>query len=234
MGESGEAKRDLITVAIEEREELAATAADLYVSIVGESFFTGSAALKKTREVNDLVTALGAAGVAERDVQLQSVRATTATGILRKSSSARYHLRVHCPNLELVGEAVGVITAQKNTDLSPIVWEYADAADVRARLLDRATTRAHETARRIAANLGTRLAGVHRFDERYHDPEDRHGDLNAETDAMFRRKSRRNAIDFEEVPEALGMNVSHRKLVRLRVEVDYHVSGYAGPVSPAQ
>ena len=218
---------DVISVSAEAKEELRASSADLYVAIVGESFFTGSAALKKTKEVHELVAALKAAGVDEKDVHLQSVRAVASTGILRKSSSARYHLRVHCTGLETVGEAVGAITAQKNTDLRPIVWRYAEGDGVRDRLLDAATRTAHDRARRIAANLGIRLAGVHRFAETFHDPEQYAGDPFA-LEAMassIRRRTIDKVIDLDEMGDP-GMSVSHLKDVRLRVEVDYYVSDY--------
>ena len=227
---------DLISVATEVREELSATAADLYVSVVGESFFTGSAAMTKTREVNDLLAALAAAGIGERDVHLQSVRAFTSTGRLRKSSAAKYYLRVHCPTLETVSEAMAAIMSQKNTDLRPIVWRYPDAAGLHDRLLDVATRKVHERAKRIVANLGIRLAGVHRYDEKYFDPEANRGDPFAGEYLGGPGATIDKTMDqtIDRLGEELGMTVSHLKEVRLRVEVDYYVSDYVrGDAPPA-
>jgi uncharacterized protein YggE len=230
---------DLISVSADVSEEVSATSADLFVAIVGQSFFTGSAALEKTKEVNDLVVALGIAGVPQRDVHLQSVRATNAAGILRKSSAAKYHLRVHCPTLEVVGEAIGAITSQKNADLRPIVWRYPDADGLHDRLLDVATRRAHDRARRIANNLGIRLAGVHRYDEKFADPEALalQNPFIAHPFALHRATIDKTMDITLSEREDLGMNVSHIKEVRLRAEIDYYVSDYFGggdvPSEPA-
>ena len=214
---------DTISVVADVNEELKATGADLDMILVGTSFYTGSAALKKTKEVNELVAALAAVGVSEKDVHLQSVSAAAASaGVLKKSSSARYHLRVHCEGLEQVGEAIGVITAQKNTELQPIRWRYPGLDGLHDRLLDTATRLAHDRARRIAAHLGIRLAGVHRFDEKLIDPEQQN---EAALDAL---RTMDCSIDRTRgVP--LEIAVSHLKEVRLRVEVDYYVSDYVGP-----
>lgn len=230
MSQEAPVRLDLISVSAEVREELAASSADLFVSIVGQSFFTGSAALEKTKEVNDLVVALSSAGIAPKDIHLQSVRATTSSGVLRKSSAAKYQLRIHCQTLESVGEAIGAITSQKNTDLRPIVWRYPDNDGVHDRLLNVATKRAHERARRIADNLGIRLAGVHRYVEEFADPEAVRrnpfveGTLAEVGMGIDKTIDRLRAEDRED----LGMAVSHVKEVRLRVEIDYYVSDYFG------
>jgi uncharacterized protein YggE len=228
MSNEAPIRLDLISVSAEVSEELAASAADLFVSIVGQSFFTGSAALEKTKEVNDLVVALSSAGIAAKDIQLQSVRATTSSGVLRKSSAATYQLRIHCQTLESVGEAIGAITSQKNTDLRPIVWRYPDNDGVHDRLLNLATQRAHERARRIADNLGIRLAGVHRYVEEFADPESMRRNPFVEGATAGVRARIDKTIDRLEDREELGMAVSHLKEARLRVEIDYYVSDYFG------
>lgn len=218
---------DTITVTADVKEELRASMADLYVNIVGSSFFTGSMALKKTKEVNELVAALAAAGVGEGDVYLESIRAAAASGgVLRKNSSARYRLRVRCATLEVVGEAIGAITAQKNAELDPIVWRYPNAEGVGDRLLDAATRLAHERAKRIAAHLGISLTGVRNFDAKMSDPE--------RAFDPFAHVSRGHTLDktMDRSAGTLDMVVSHVKEVRLRVEVDYYVAGYNGNVAP--
>ena len=53
-----ERKPDLITVTAKHKETLAATGVDLHVTIRGESFVTGKAALRKAKEVAKLVSEL--------------------------------------------------------------------------------------------------------------------------------------------------------------------------------
>ena len=54
-----ESKPDTIKVTAFHREEVSATHVDLYVSVKGSSVVSGDAALKKAKEVNQLVEALG-------------------------------------------------------------------------------------------------------------------------------------------------------------------------------
>jgi len=82
-------KSDCINVSETETQELASDRADLFVTVRGSSFFTGQAALHKAREVAQLVSNLTNFGLAQSDIQLQSVTAETASGVLGKTSAAR-------------------------------------------------------------------------------------------------------------------------------------------------
>src|SRR5687768_5641683 len=106
---------DLIKIVATHEAEVEATAADLHVSIQGSTLFTGSAALKKAREVAQLVADLATVGVAEADERLQGVQANVSTHLLGKTSAAVYAVKIHVASLERVGDVVGVIAAQKNT-----------------------------------------------------------------------------------------------------------------------
>ena len=69
---------------------------DLHVTVKGSSVVSGDAALKKAKEVNQLVEALISLGVKEDAVKLQGVNIETSSGVLVKSSSASYRLRIRC------------------------------------------------------------------------------------------------------------------------------------------
>lgn len=68
-------KPDVIVIAASHEEDVLAGSADVWVSVHGSSLFTGRAALRKAKEVSELVTALQQAGFPEEDISLASVRA---------------------------------------------------------------------------------------------------------------------------------------------------------------
>jgi uncharacterized protein YggE len=220
--EAGE-RPDVITVSVVCREEVRADRADLFVVVKGSSLVTGDAALRKAREVGQLVADLTGHGISENDIELEGVYAEAATGMLGRSSSAKYLLKVRCADLNRLADVLGIITAQKNTTLRFLAWGYPEDEGARARRLDAAIHAANEKARRIAAGLGVTLLGVHSFREAYADPEEKTPPPAAlDEDALFTR--RRDAA--RDMGEALGMEVSHTKEVTLQVEVEYCISRF--------
>lgn len=97
-------KPDTITATVSRREELGADKVDIHVTIKGSSLITGNAALKKAREVSQLVSALLEVKIKVEDITLTSVRAESSSGILGKSTSAAYQLRIKCNDLELLAD----------------------------------------------------------------------------------------------------------------------------------
>lgn len=214
---------DVITVCASHAQDVSADRADLFVVITGASLVTGNAALSKAREVRQLVADLAGAGIAESDVRLQGIHAQTASGVLGKSSSATYRLKIHVANLDRLADVLGAVTSQKNTTLRTIVWGYPDDAEnVRAAWLDDCIRRANEKARRIAASLGVTLRGVQSFTESFVDEEEP-PHFAHDLDALA--FSRRRAAPL--TSEDLGLEVSHAKRVEMRVTVAYHVSRFA-------
>jgi len=214
---------DIIKVEVTHEEEVQADHADLFVTIKGTSLVTGEAALTKAREVSQLVTDLTTFGTDAADIHLEGVHAEVTSGILSKTSSAHYSLRIRCQKLEALADVLGVITTQKNTTLSYIKWGYPDEGDVRDAWLVECIQRANEKARKIAEGLGVRLVGVHTFAESYNDPESAYQPMPAgafdEDRMMVKRRQRVTSED-------LGMEVSHAKKVTLRIEVQYRVSEF--------
>lgn len=218
---------DTITVVVVHEEQIAADRADLFVTITGASLVTGSAAVNKAREVRQLVADLAAVGVTDADVHLQSVVAAQATGsVLGKSSSATYHLKIHCARLDTLADVLGAITAQKNTTLRSLAWGYPDDREARAAWLDACIEQANEKARRIAAGLGVRLLGVHRFSETFADEEAARRGRGGEDLEMAAFARRQVAAPPRVTSEELGLEVSHSKRVELRVEVAYYISRF--------
>lgn len=205
-----------------QRHEIAADRADLSVTVEGASLFTGQEALQKAREVAQLVRELTEYGLPPTDIHLQGVFADTATGLLGKSSTARYKLRLHCARLTMLADLLGIVTAQKNARLNFIEWGYPDDNSLKDQWLSQAVTRANEKAALVAARLGVRLLGVHRFSEKYVDEETpRRTTEDWQAQEVLRSRAARVSS------EDLGLEISHTKKVQVIVEIEYLVSGYA-------
>jgi uncharacterized protein YggE len=213
-----ETRPDTVRVSASQREEIQATYADLYVSVKGSSLVSGDAALKKAREVSQLVDELTRAGLPAGDIHLQSVYAESSSGALLRSSSATYRLRLRCEKLELFADLLGVISSQKNCTFERVEWKYPDEA-VREAALEKAIEKAGLKARKMAAALGVRLLGVYTLNEAILDQE------SPVPQTTFAAQSATRAMGIVAQPD-LGMNIQHSKTIEVRVDVEYRVSGF--------
>lgn len=206
-----------ISVTATRRQEVAADKADLQVTIKGSSLVTGSAALKKAKEVNELVTALLAVGVKEDELSLRGIQVQSSSGVLSRTSSASYSLRIRCSRLDLLGEILGAIGTQKNVALDHLAWRYPDFKPMQKEWLDGCIAEAKERAAHIAAALGVKLLALHSFSEVWKDPEEvAVGTLPARVGAMRAVAELTKEID-------LGFNLAHSKVVEQRVDLTYVV-----------
>ncbi len=222
-----EGKADTIKISVLRRHEIAADRADLHVTVEGASLFTGGEALKKAREVAQLVRELTEGGLPMTDIHLQGVYADTAAGLLGKTSLARYKLRLHCTDLARLADLLGIVTGQKNARLTVIEWGYPDDEGIRDQWLGECIARANAKAARVAQGLNVRLLGVHAFSEKYLDGEKPNRTTVAE-EGMVMMRARSKPLMSEE----LGLEISHTKTVHVSVEAEYLVSAYESAPSP--
>ena len=214
-----ESKPDTIKVTAFHREEVSATHADLHVTVKGSSVVSGDAALKKAKEVNQLVEALVSLGVKEDAVKLQGVNIETSSGVLVKSSSASYRLKIRCEKLDQFAEMLDVIALQKNVSLDRVEWKYDDDA-ARERGLNLAIENAKRKAQLVADSLGVKLLGIYVFTEDAMDQE-------APMPTFFQQsaaKPRGAGVMMAE--PSLGMDIQHSKTIHVNVEVWYRVSAF--------
>lgn len=214
-------KPDTITVAVAHREEIKADKVDIHVTVKGSSLFTGNAALKKAKEVSQLISALGEVGVKELAVQLQSVHAESSSGILGRSTSATYQIRVRCSELEALADILGVVTVQKNAKLDFLSWRYPDEKQARIQWLRACVAEANEKAAEVASVLGVKLLGVHSLSEKWTDSEQSERAYLSEVTASGVKfvKALAKTVD-------LGFPLSHSKGVELQTEAQFRVSGF--------
>lgn len=215
-----EPKPDTIKISASQREEIQATFADLYLAIKGSSLVSGDSALKKAREVSQLVEELTRFGLPTEAIHLQSVHAESASGGLLRTSSATYRLKIRCEKLEQFTDLLGILTAQKNATFERVEWKYPDET-VQTIALEKALVKATDKARSIAEKLGVRLLGVYHLTENIIDFE------SPAPQAHFATQAKSAARGVGVVPQPdLGMDIQHSKLIEVRVEVEYRISAF--------
>jgi len=214
-----ETKPDTIKVNVSQREEIQATHADLIVTVKGSSLISGDAALKKAKEVSQLVDELTDFGLPAEAIHLQSVYAEASSGGLLRSSTAIYRLRIRCEKLEQFTDLLGIITSQKNATFERVDWKYPDET-VREAALEKALAKAGDKARKIATALGVKVLGIYTLNENTFDQE-------APMPQMMRFEAQAKTRNVGVVPQAdLGMDIQHSKLVEVHVEIEYRISGF--------
>lgn len=208
-----EVKPDTIHITASNREEIDATHADLFVAVRGSSVVSGTEAMKKAKEVNALVEELTRNGVSAEQIHLQGVHVETASGVLLKSSSAIYRLRVRVTKLENLPALLDILSAQKNAAIEQIAWKY-DERSARERGLDSALEAARTKAERVAKSLGVRIEGVYSFNENIYDEE---------TPLRFAAQSAPMKRQSPSPEPSLEMDIHHSKTVQVNVEIEYRV-----------
>jgi uncharacterized protein YggE len=209
-------KPDTIKVSAFHREEIFASHANLYVTVKGSSFVSGSEAMKKAREVSQLVEALTSFGLSPDSVHLQGVRIETASGTLLKSSSAIYHLKVKTEKLDQIPGLLDIIANQKNSSLERIEWKYPED-EARDRGLESAIAKGKAKAEKVAAAMGVKLLGVYEFMENTYDEE--RPPMPFQAKAMEMR-----SLGAVADQPSLNMEIQHSKTINVNVDIWYRVS----------
>ena len=212
---------DTITVVVTRNEEIRADKVDLHLTVKGSSLVTGNAALKKAKEVSQLVNALREIGLEDENISLQGIHAESSGGILGKFATASYQVRIHCNNLESLADILGVVTGQKNVRLEFLSWRYPDHRQARNDWVRACLAEAKDTARGMASALGVKLIGVHTLSENWTDSERGERGHVRNIDAAGARimPSMAKSID-------LGFPLSHSKRIDLQIETQFRVSGF--------
>jgi len=220
-GNDMESKPDTIKVSALHREEIFASHANLYVTVKGSSVVSGNEAMKKAKEVSQLVEALTALSKAEGSglspdaVQLLGVHIETASGALLKSSSATYRLKIKCEKLDHLTELLDIVASQKNAALERIEWKYPEEL-ARERGLESAIAKGKAKAGKVATALGVKLLGVYDFIENAYDEE---RPIPYPMQAMEMGAPRAAAKE-----PSLAMDIQHSKTVQVNVDIWYRVS----------
>ncbi|HET6595527.1 MAG TPA: SIMPL domain-containing protein [Anaerolineales bacterium] len=209
-----ETKPDTIKVSAFHREEIFASHANLYVTVKGSSLVSGNEAMRKAREVSQLVEALTRFGLSPDAVHLQGVRLESSSGTLLKSSSAIYHLKVKTEKLDQLAGLLDILAGQKNASLDRIEWKYPEE-EAREQGLEAAIEKGKAKAEKVAAAMGVKLLGVYDFMENTFDEE--------RPPMPFQAKAMR-AMEAAADQPSLDMEVQHSKTIHVNVDIWYRVS----------
>ena len=211
-------KPDTIKVSAIHKEEIFASHANLYVTVKGSSLVSGNEAMKKAREVSQLVDALTRFGLSPGAVHLQGVRLETTSGTLLKSSSAVYQLKVKLEKLDQLPGLLDILAEQKNASLNRIEWTYPEE-EARESGLEAAIAKGKAKAEKVAAVLGVKLLGIYDFMENTYDEERPPMPFQAKAMEM---RAREAAAD----QPSLDMEVQHSKTIHVNVDIWYRVSAF--------
>jgi uncharacterized protein YggE len=186
------------------------------VTVKGSSIVSGNEALKKAREVSQLVEALTRFGLSPESIQVQGVHIETASGTLLKSSSAIYRLKVRIEKLEQLAGLLDILAEQKNTTLERIEWRYPEEA-AREQGLESAIAKGKAKAEKVSASLGVKLLGIYDFIENAFDEER----PPMPYQAMEMNMKARAMAPAE---PSLNMEIEHSKTIHVTVDIWYRVS----------
>jgi len=211
-------KPDTIKISASHKEEIFADRADLFINVKGSSLVSGDQAMKKAKEVSQLVEALTSFGLSPEAVHLQGVHIEMASGALVKSSSAIYRLKVECERLDQLAELLDIISAQKNATLERIQWKYPEEA-AREQTMEIALGKAKVKAEKIAGALNVKLLGVYDFIENVYDEEMPFPQFAAQAAPM-------RAMAKTTSEPSLSMDIQHSKTVTVSVDIWYRISKF--------
>ncbi|MBN8228646.1 SIMPL domain-containing protein [Corallococcus macrosporus] len=166
MPERAATESGIIVVELSAEHELEADHVDAVVEVKASSFFTGNAAFTNAREVAALVGRMAELGVQDSAFTLQSVQAETTEGLLTRSSSALYSVRIRLVDMGRVGDVLAALSGLKQATLRELRWGYTHEPEARQDWLEALARESVKKARRVAAGLGVTLGGLHRFSER--------------------------------------------------------------------
>ncbi|HEX9386511.1 MAG TPA: SIMPL domain-containing protein [Anaerolineales bacterium] len=216
-----ESKPDTIKISASHREEIFASHANLYVTVKGSSVVSGNEAMKKAKEVSQLVEALTSFGLSPDMIHLQGVRIETSSGgawAPLKSSSAIYHLKIKSEKLEQLAELLDIVAEQKNATLERIEWRYPEEA-ARERGLEGAIAKVKAKAEKVAVAMGVKLLGVYDFMENAFDEERPPMPFQAMEMSMKTRA-------MAPAEPSLNMDIQHSKTIQVNVDIWYRVSSF--------
>ena len=212
-------KPNTIAVNVELTRQIPAQRVNIVVEVKGSSFMSGRTALRKAKEVRDIVQALSTVDIGDDQIELSGVRADVASGAISKSSSAHYSLKIKLPNLDILADALGVLMNSKNASVECLDWQYDNMEDTHHEMLREATALAEGRIAVICEGVSHRKLCVHNMTEKLSEKgPDRYflgaGDALADSRGRFMKRMTK---------EDLGLDVSHSKAVSLDVRVEYEV-----------
>ncbi|WP_022800055.1 SIMPL domain-containing protein [Deinococcus ficus] len=213
----------LLRVTVEDQAEVTAHAATLFVTVEGETFVMGNAALERAREVREFAQALQAAGVPAGRLHVQGVRIASSSGLLTKNQKAEFQLSAEATPEQLPA-VLGVVAAGRNARLTRLDWQF-DEFEASLPLAAQAMRKARRKADVIAGAAGQRVQGVHRASDTWELPG---------ATMEFQPEGRMYALRAAGGPPLdVGVEYSATRTLRVTLTVDFTLEDPAQEPGPA-
>lgn len=146
--------------------------ADIVFQIEGQSSISTSLAMKKAKEVEQLIAELDRAGVSDAPVNVDSVSFESSKGFLGGSSQAIFRAVVVGVESDKVPLCLGVGANRKGVSVEACRWSFGKLHDERLQLLQLVASDCRDYADAIAKSLGITRGLLHSSNLDWGEPED--------------------------------------------------------------
>lgn len=160
----------ILKVSEEVKKTFDATGTKLHISIAGENFIFGNAAIEKS---NDVKIAVGKLQTIDKNliISVDSVVIKSETGWFTKGSKGVYRLTVTLSDLSKLNDILGAVMELKNVDMESLEWIY-DEYQAKITLIEEAVKRCKAKAELMASVLGEAIVGIRALSDSYDVPID--------------------------------------------------------------
>jgi hypothetical protein len=172
------------------KAEIFAKHANLHISVSGENAYFGNAAIEKAKEIKGIVEKLKGISGLKFSVIVKSVRLLSQTGWFSKSSRGVYSLVIKIDGIEMIGEAIGVISDSENVNLNELEWVFDDDSE-KLHLIKEAMRKCVEKVSVMASVAGHSVLHIQSASDSYEVPNVNSMVRGSVLDDLSERRSRR-------------------------------------------
>ncbi len=211
----------ILQVSEESRQTIDAIGVRLRITVQGESFVFGNAAIEKCHEVKIAVAKIMTLD-AEAIITVDGVTIKSDTGWFTKASKGDYRLMIKLGDMAKVNDILGAIMELKSVSMDSLEWEY-DEYIAKVALIEEAVKRCKNKAEIMAAALGKNIVGIKTCADSYQVPSDtiqtRHRNEPLDLDYLGSeaRRSRTVAGDF-------GPELKGKKEITAVATIEFYLS----------
>lgn len=202
----------ILRITVDDRADVAASGANLHLTVKGTAAVMGNAAIKRAAEVRDLVAALTAVGVGEDSVEVAGVRLASNANLLGRNQKVEINLTVLVEAGQLP-TVLGLLADQPNLTLDTLEWVY-ETFEASIPLTARAMAKARRKADAVAEAAGQRITGIANASDSFSLPSPRQA--MAYDGVMASRAMAAPELD-------LGMEFSSSTEINVHLSVDFEM-----------
>jgi Protein of unknown function (DUF541) len=208
----------ILKVSEESRKTIDAVSVRLHITIQGENFVFGNAAIEKCQDVKLAVTKIVALD-GNSTITIDGVTIKSETGWFTKGSKGDYRITVKLGEMGKVNDVLGAIMELKNASMDSLEWEY-DEYTAKVLLIEESVKRCKHKAEVMATALEKTIVGIKTCSDSYEVPDD-----NIQTNIRNKYPSldvraRRSVA----VPGDFGTEVKGKKEISAVATIEFYLS----------